>query len=105
MRLDDSIKGAAGFSVLPSDHLVARPRLSVSADAWKKKKREQWNNKWEKNGGKREGESPSQKNFQILPLPEKLFLVSKCQMSKRQKVQCKAGIASITLPVCQRPVY
>ena len=101
MRLDVSIKGAPGFSVLPSDYLVACARLSVSADKRTNHARNEIK-KREKNGRKRDGESPSQSNFLNPPTSSKTVSRVKMSklMSKRQKVRCKVSTARITLLVC-----
>ena len=60
-----------------------------------KKASEQWNSEEAKNGWKREGESPVSifSNTSIRPVPrpllEKRFLMSNCQMSKREKVRSR----------------
>ena len=73
-----------GFSVLPSDYLVACARLSVSAD----KRTNHASNeikKREKNGRKRDGGSPSQNNFLNPPTSRKTvsrFKTSNVKTSK-----------------------
>ena len=64
-----------------------------------KKPRVQWNSERAKNGGKRANVSifcNTSIHLVPRPLPEKPFLVSKCQISKRQKVRCSRGFTCYT---------
>jgi len=72
------MKGAPGFSVLPSDYLVACARLSVSVDKRTNHANNEITNE-RKTAGIEKGRALLKATFQIRPLPQKPFLVSKSQ--------------------------